>query len=203
VPIELSTDLPTPLIPLAWLIGKWAGAGVIGYPTIEEARFGQEIEFSHDGRPFLSYRSQTWLLDDDGNQTRPLATETGFWRPVATSVGHADDTEGSGDSESDSEGSGEGTGSAGTEGTGAANPGTELEVLLAHPTGFVEIYLGTVTGPRIDLATDLVARTSTAKEYTAASRLYGLVESDLLWAMDMAAMGQPLQSHASARLKRL
>jgi THAP4-like, heme-binding beta-barrel domain len=48
-----------------------------------------------------------------------------------------------------------------------------------------------------------VARTSTAKEYTAATRLYGLVESDLLWAMDMAAMGQPLQSHASARLKRL
>ena len=184
MPIELSSDLPTPLIPLAWLIGKWAGAGVIGYPTIEEVRFGQEVEFSHDGRPFLSYRSQTWLLDDDGNQTRPLATETGFWRPVATAVGHADETE---------------TDEAEPE----QRPGTELEVLLAHPTGFVEIYLGTVNGPRIDLATDLVARTSTAKEYTAATRLYGLVESDLLWAMDMAAMGQPLQSHASARLKRM
>jgi hypothetical protein len=180
VPIELSSDLPAPLIPLAWLIGKWAGAGVIGYPTIEEARFGQEIEFSHDGRPFLSYRSQTWLLDDDGNQTRPLATETGFWRPLAATVGHADE-----------------------KADDVPSPGTELEVLLAHPTGFVEIYLGTVNGPRIDLATDLVARTATAKEYTAASRLYGLVESDLLWAMDMAAMGQPLQSHASARLKRM
>ena len=193
MPIELSSDLPTPLIPLAWLIGKWAGAGVIGYPTIEEARFGQEIEFSHDGRPFLSYRSQTWLLDDDGNQTRPLATEIGFWRPVAATVGHADEDELSGEADSGGEaGSG-----------GEASRGTELEVLLAHPTGFVEIYLGTVTGPRIDLATDLVARTATAKEYTAASRLYGLVESDLLWAMDMAAMGQPLQSHASARLKRM
>jgi hypothetical protein len=189
VPIELSSDLPTPLIPLAWLIGKWAGAGVISYPTIEEARFGQEIEFSHDGRPFLSYRSQTWLLDDDGNQVRPLATETGFWRPVATAVGHADETP-----SDDQDGDHDST---------APSPGTELEVLLAHPTGFVEIYLGTVSGPRIDLATDLVARTATAKEYTAASRLYGLVESDLLWAMDMAAMGQPLQSHASARLKRM
>jgi hypothetical protein len=187
VPIELSADLPTPLFPLAWLIGKWAGAGVIGYPTIEEFRFGQEIEFSHDGRPFLSYRSQTWLLDDDGNQTRPLATETGFWRPVAATVGHADEVDGE----------------SPADGAETANPGTELEVLLAHPTGFVEIYLGTVNGPRIDLATDLVARTATAKEYTAASRLYGLVESDLLWAMDMAAMGQPLQSHASARLKRM
>jgi hypothetical protein len=182
VPIELSADLPTPLFPLAWLIGKWAGAGVIGYPTIEESRFGQEIEFSHDGRPFLSYRSQTWLLDDDGNQARPLATEVGFWRPVAATVGHADEPEAT---------------------TDAPTASTELEVLLAHPTGFVEIYLGTVTGPRIDLATDLVARTATAKEYTAASRLYGLVESDLLWTLDMAAMGQPLQSHASARLKRM
>ena len=78
-----------------------------------------------------------------------------------------------------------------------------LEVLLVHPTGFAEIYLGSVQGPRIDLATDMVARTSTAKEYSAATRLYGLVEGDLLWAMDMAAVGQPLTSHASARLKRV
>jgi hypothetical protein len=195
VPIELSSDLPTPLIPLAWLIGKWAGAGVIGYPTIEEVRFGQEIEFAHDGRPFLTYLSRTWLLDDDGNQVRPLARETGFWRPVASPAGN----ESAGD---------KGAGDAGAEDKGAEGDGpkpksTELEVLLAHPTGFVEIYLGSVEGPRIDLATDLVARTSTAKEYTAASRLYGLVEGDLLWAMDMAAMGQPLQSHASGRLKRM
>jgi hypothetical protein len=185
VAFELRDDLPAPLIPLAWLIGTWAGAGVIGYPTIEEARFGQEVEFAHDGRPFLSYRSNTWLLDDDGNQVRPLASETGFWRPVAANVGPPDDPE------------------AEQEGEHDAGPELELEVLLAHPTGFVEIYLGTVRGPRIDLATDLVARTATAKEYTAAKRLYGLVESDLLWALDMAAVGQPLQSHASARLKRL
>ena len=58
-------------------------------------------------------------------------------------------------------------------------------------------------GPRVDLVTDLVARTSTAKEYTAATRMYGLVEGDLLWVMDMAAMGHSLQSHVSARLKRV
>jgi hypothetical protein len=183
VAIVLSADVPTPLVPVSWLIGKWAGAGVIGYPTIEDAHFGQEVEFSHDGRPFLSYRSLTWLLDDAGNQVRPLASESGYWRPGATTeitLGDDEDPQGAGPASE-----------------------TELEVLLAHPTGYVEIYLGTVRGPRIDLATDLVARTSTAKEYTAATRLYGLVESDLLWAMDMAAMGQPLQSHASARLKRL
>ncbi len=162
--MELSPDLPIPLVPLAWLIGRWEGAGVVGYPTIESVNFGQEIEFRHDGRPFLHYRSQAWLLDDEGRQVRPLATEVGFWRP---------------------------------------QPDGDVEVLLTHPTGFVEIYVGTVDGPRVHLQTDLVARTKTAKEYTAATRMYGLVDGDLMWVMDMAAVGQPLQSHVSAQLRRV
>ncbi len=78
-----------------------------------------------------------------------------------------------------------------------------MEFLLAHPTGYVEIYVGTVDGAQINLATDVVARTETAKEYSAATRIYGLVAGDLLWAMDMAAVGNPLTSHASAQLKQV
>ena len=74
-------------------------------------------------------------------------------------------------------------------------------MLLAHPTGFVEIYLGEVDGAKIELRTDVVARTETAKEYTAGHRLYGLVEGELMWAYDMAAVGQPLQPHLSAQLR--
>ncbi len=77
-----------------------------------------------------------------------------------------------------------------------------LEVLLAHPTGFTEIWEGTLDGPRIEIHTDVVARTASAKEYTAGHRLYGLVESDLMWAFDMAAVGEPMQPHLSARLVR-
>jgi len=33
--------------------------------------------------------------------------------------------------------------------------------------------------------------------------MYGLVDSRLLWAMDMAAVGQSLQSHVSAELQRV
>jgi len=76
-------------------------------------------------------------------------------------------------------------------------------VLLAHPTGIVETYYGHVDGARVELATDVVARTATAKEYNAAHRLYGLVEGDLMWVMEMAAVGHPLGAHVSARLKRV
>ena len=57
-------DLPEELIPLSWLIGRWAGVGLGHYPTIEDFRFGQEVSFITDGRPFLSYASRSWLLDE-------------------------------------------------------------------------------------------------------------------------------------------
>jgi len=151
------------IAPLSFLLGRWEGAGVGGYPTIDNFRFGQEISFSHNGKPYLIYASRSWLLDDDGNLVRPLATETGYWRP---------------------------------------QPGGQLEVVLAHPTGIAEIYLGEITGTKIELRTDIVARTATAKEVTAGQRLYGLIGADLGWAFDMAAMDQPLQPHLSAQLKR-
>ncbi|WP_427383945.1 FABP family protein [Janibacter sp. G56] len=161
---NLDIDLPRDLAPLAWLIGRWEGAGVVGYPTIESANFGQEIEVSHDGRPFLRWESRTWLLDEAGEKVRPLATELGFWRPL---------------------------------------PDNEVEFLLTHPTGIVEMYVGTTSPAKIELRTDGVMRSPHAKEYTSAARMYGLVNSNLLWVMDMSAVGQPLQSHVSAELKRV
>ena len=152
------------LAPIAFLLGRWEGAGVGGYPTIESFQFGQEITFGHNGKPFLSYVSRTWLLDADGKPGRPLAMETGFWRP---------------------------------------QPEGRLEVMLAHPTGIVEIYLGEVTGTKIEMATDLVATTESAKDVRAGRRLYGLVGADLAYAFDLAAVGQPLQPHISAQLKRV
>ncbi len=135
-----------------------------GYPTIESAQYGQEMEFSHNGKPYLSYASRTWRLAADGTIGEPLAAETGFWRP---------------------------------------QPGGLVEVVLAHASGIVEVYLGQVTGTRVDLATDAVVRTGTAKEVTAGRRLYGLIGADLGYAWDLAAVGQPLQAHVSAQLKRV
>lgn len=162
----LDADLPERLAPLAWLIGRWEGVGVVGYPTIESVNFGQEIECSHDGRGFLEWRSHTWLLDQEtGEKVRPLATELGFWRP--------------------------------------GEDGREVELLLTHPTGVLELYYGAMQPAKLELRTDSVVRSPTAKEYNAATRMYGLVESQLMWVMDMAAVGQPLQSHVSATLQRV
>jgi len=164
VPEAQDPELHERLEHLAFLVGRWQGVGVVGYPTIESANYEQELSFTHDGRPFLSYSSRTWLIDSDGARIRPAATETGFWRP--------------------------------------GKEPRDVEVLLAHPTGIVEVYVGEVAFTRIDLATDVVARTETAKQVSGLKRLYGLVEGDLAYAIDMAAVDQPLQSHLSARLQR-
>ena len=159
-----SVELHPDLAPLRFLLGRWEGAGVGGYPTIESFQYGEEISFSHNGKPYLIYVSRTWLLDDEGKPSRPSHMETGFWRP---------------------------------------QPDNKVEVLLAHPTGFAEIYLGEVDGTKIEMATDVVARTESAKDVRAGHRLYGMVGADLAYAYDMAAFGQPLQPHLSAQLKRV
>ena len=64
------------------LVGVWRGIGQFGNePGSRPADFGQQITISHDGRPFLRYESILWLLDDDGEVTRPGPREVGFWRP--------------------------------------------------------------------------------------------------------------------------
>jgi hypothetical protein len=81
--------------------------------------------------------------------------------------------------------------------------GGEVEFLLSHQSGISELFLGQVDGARLHLTTDAVMRTSTAKEVTESQRMYGLVEGDLWFAMDMAAVGQPLQPHLWGKLVRI
>jgi hypothetical protein len=78
-----------------------------------------------------------------------------------------------------------------------------LEVVLAQPNGQAEVWYGSVSGAKVELATDAVMRTQTAEDpYTAGRRLYGLVEGDLMWAFDKATEQQPLTTYTWARLER-
>ncbi len=161
----IDADLPERLAPLAWLIGRWEGVGVVGYPTIESVNFGQEVECSHDGRGFLEWRSHTWLLDQEtGEKVRPLATELGFWRP--------------------------------------GEDGREVELLLTHPTGILEMYFGPIKPAKLELRTDSVVRSPRqGVQRRDADVRARRVPADVV--MDMAAVGQPLQSHVSATLQRV
>jgi hypothetical protein len=196
--IDLDSTLPSELVPLSWLIGVWEGSGLVNYELddkVENHEFGHRISFSHDGLPYLNYTSYTWLLDDD---LTPLVSEMGYWRLSRAA------TEGD-------------PGPGMLPGVGARPFGTaksvetlrnsaggfDIQVSIIHPAGIQELYLGQVKGPRIDLATDAVMRTSTAKEYAAATRLYGLVDNHLLWAWDIAALGHDLRTHSSGRLARV
>jgi hypothetical protein len=161
-------DLHPSLLGLLPYIGLWRGRGRGGYPTLEaDFDYGQELKISHDGRPFLTYESRSWILDEVSKPVRPAMRETGFWRPV---------------------------------GDGRGN---EIEVLITNPTGVLELYIGNIDGLKVEMATDLVARTPTAKEVRAEHRLYGIVEGALLYAQEMAAEGQPMSPHLSARLIRV
>lgn len=77
-----------------------------------------------------------------------------------------------------------------------------LEVVLAQPEGYAEVWYGKITGAKIELATDAVMRTASAEEYTAGQRLFGYVENELLWTLDRAAGGHPLQTYQWGRLQR-
>jgi hypothetical protein len=84
-----------------------------------------------------------------------------------------------------------------------AKPDGAVEVVLAHPTGIVEVQEGRIDGGRIELASTTVARTGTAKEVTALRRRFELDGDTLGYALAMAAVGQPLQHHLAATLRRV
>jgi THAP4-like, heme-binding beta-barrel domain len=196
--IEIPTDLPADLVPLSWLIGVWEGTGVIDYEAdgrTFSGEFAHRVSFSHDGGDFLNYTGHAWLLD--GESRRPLVSETGYWR-VARPATDAD----AGPALLPPTASAAARTADDVETLRTAEGGFPLEVSLAHSDGILELYLGQVRGPRIDLATDAVVRTAGAKPYTSATRLYGLVDDHLLWAWDIAAFGRERASHASARLAR-
>jgi len=77
-----------------------------------------------------------------------------------------------------------------------------LEVLLAHPTGVVEVYEGTVERTRIEIRTTSVTCTRTAKDVRALTRSIEVEGDTLRYDLAMAAVGQPLTHHLHAELHR-
>jgi hypothetical protein len=83
----------------------------------------------------------------------------------------------------------------------APGPG-RVELVVAHPTGVVEVGEGTLDGTTIHLATTSVGRTASAKSVTALTREITVDGDVLRYRLAMAAVGQPLTHHLEAELHR-
>lgn len=84
--LRQGSDLHPSLLGLLPLVGVWRGWGIGGYAPVEEGfKLGQEVRFSHDGRPFLYYESRIWVVDDDAKPVRMAEREIGWWRALGAS----------------------------------------------------------------------------------------------------------------------
>ncbi|QAY69224.1 FABP family protein [Xylanimonas protaetiae] len=194
MPFAFDETLAPELYPLAWLVGRWRGAGVLAYPGIERRRVAADVVFDHDGGPYLRYEATLRVLEGDVPERVDLGapdadfalptddevaaaavwtTETGYWRASTDTL------------------------------DGLTADQHTIEVLLADASGRLTAFLGWVGGGRVELASQRTVRTSTAPDVSGSRRMLGLVGGRLFWSEDLVAFGQPLQSYSSGQLTRL
>jgi THAP4-like, heme-binding beta-barrel domain len=77
-----------------------------------------------------------------------------------------------------------------------------VELVVAHPTGVVEVGEGEFDGTHLHLRTTFVAGTGSAKDVTALERDFELEGDVLRYALRMAAVGVPMTHHLDAELHR-
>ena len=171
---DQKVQIPEALVPLSWILGDWEGTGRGHYPDIEDFSFVQQAEFRNDGRPFISYFSRTWLLNEDGSVGKPLANESGFWRLPKPDVVELVLVHASGIAET-----------------------------WAGVNEVLQIDNARITSARARVGTTHVLRTATASDVRGGERLYGLMDGHLLWTFDMAAEEHDMQNHLWARLAPL
>ena len=81
-----------------------------------------------------------------------------------------------------------------------------VEFLVAHPTGITELAEGTLVVEDdvmlIEVEATVIGRTRSAKEVTAVARSFRIDGDEIRYTVRMAAVGQPLQHHLAASLRR-
>lgn len=183
--LEIAERLSPEVRPLAWLVGQWRGRGELSYPGIDRTSFIQDLVIDDDGGPYLRATTTIYLTPDvkdvDPTARHIVSDDEPRGQLWSTETAYwrvpPQDRKDS-------------------------DP-LELEVLVADPSGHLSVYVGQAQGGRVDLASDLIARTETAAAVSAGRRLFGQVDGDLMWVWEMAALGQELQPYVSARLSRV
>ncbi len=158
---------------LSWLVGSWSGFGVGQMPGGGHFRYEELLQFATDGRPFLEYRSQSWVVDDEGKRLRPSHTESGYLRPAPDN---------------------------GVEAV-ICNPLGIAELWLGTVT-VSGIENARITAAKLEVRAANYVRTPTAPAIEGGKRLYGLANGDLFHAFDFELPGHPESSHTAIQLKR-
>jgi hypothetical protein len=80
--------------------------------------------------------------------------------------------------------------------------GAGVEVVMAYPTGHVEVAAGAVDGTSIVVTTSSLGATPSAKRVDQVRRRIVVSDDELSYELAMAAVGQPLIPHLEATLHR-
>lgn len=83
----------------------------------------------------------------------------------------------------------------------APEPG-RYELVIAHPTGHLELADGELDAGTLRFASTSMVATATAKEVREVVRTFVLDGDELRYELAMAAVGQPLTHHLAATLRR-
>ncbi|MDR2723413.1 MAG: FABP family protein [Cellulomonadaceae bacterium] len=200
------------IYPLAWLVGRWQGSGVLDYPGIGKHTILSDIVFDHDGGPYLRYEHTIRVVNPpnnslNGDDGEPVAIPDEKTDEQALAALGIETTPQLGEVDLDD------TTIWSTE-TGywriSTNPVEGipvdqhlLEVLIVDASGRMAPYAGVSRPARIDIHSNHIIRTATAAEVTESVRMYGLVGGKLMWVEELAAFGHDLGNYASAELDRV
>lgn len=185
---QIPENIAPECYPLAWLMDTWVGAGILEYEGIETSGYVHELSIvNEEESPYMRVTSSIWLTEEPAGAVdkevhgecmyRQLTKER-LWAQTVAFV-------------------------RATPGAGQHEGATLVEAMSASPAGHAMTWAGLIKGPQLNLQADAIAATPTASTMGGARIMAGLVESDLFYAYDMAAFGQPMGTYMAGRLSRV
>ncbi len=186
---EIPENLPLQLAPLAWVLGRWQGWGTLATPEGEEDQIIlQDIRAEAlDDQMRLTVRlyegAAGGKIDWQMNAQEGLSLiaagdlireETSYWKVTTPLAALPPEGE---------------------------EP-RELQVTSADTQGLAALWVGVAMGPRIRLASDVIARDADAPQAQAMNRMFGLVGGELFWTAETTTGSEDPQVELSGRLRR-